>query len=372
MRKKRGSSLLLVLGITFILITVGGIVTTSVMHTTGQHNNVKVESDLTYAAESGIENAFSKIKEKKIQLNPGETNPPYNINSFFVNENIKVKIEISRDIDKYNVISTAKKGDKETKVKSSIKVDTRVDGNNSIFKYVICTKKAILESTGPLHGAVSLWNVTDVDGSKFVEEIKDDNNNKLPDENEGNEMQVNIENGDFLKPKFKFESRDSLKISSVDELDSYAYVDKENETPADELLKKGVRKIKFGELSIYMINFENESDYLEIETGVFLMLNKVILTNGKVRISNVNNNIESTPNVVLNSSTIFANEVDMRIASFDSIYRIIGNTSDAFDKLNTTTLEQLNNELGNYINNWNDTIGTVTEDVIIGDVEYIE
>ncbi|MCR6514833.1 hypothetical protein M4I33_08055 [Clostridium sp. LY3-2] len=92
MRKKRGSSLLLVLGITFILITVGGIVTTSVMHTTGQHNNVKVESDLTYAAESGIESAYSRIKSGAITLKNGDPKKEYEINDIFNNENIEVKI----------------------------------------------------------------------------------------------------------------------------------------------------------------------------------------------------------------------------------------------------------------------------------------
>ena len=361
MRKKRGSSLLLVLGITFILITVGGIVTTSVMHTTGQHNNVKVESDLTYAAESGIESAFSNIKEKKIQLSPGETNTPYNIDSFFLNENIKVKIEISRDIDKYNVISTAKRGDKETKVKSSIKVDTRVDGNNSIFKYLLCSKEADMRATGGLDGVVSLWNITDQNNSKFVHNIIDNNSNNLPDDNEGQEMSIRIEAEDFVIPKFKATGRkDSLKISQVSQLDIYSS-DKES----------GINKIeKFG-VSIYLVNFESENSVLEI-MGNPSMNQQVIITNGIVKLGNNDYNLVASPALVLTKSTICARRIDTRISTFHSTYRLIDNDNKAEDILNEEKLSQLNSELEIYIKNWNSNLGTVTEDVIIGDVEYIE
>ncbi|MGL5869298.1 hypothetical protein [Clostridium chrysemydis] len=354
MRKKRGSSLLLVLGITFILITVGGIVTTSVMHTTGQHNNVKVESDLTYAAESGIESAYSRIKSGAITLKNGDPKKEYEINDIFNNENIEVKIEVSRNDNKYLVESEATKGTKKSKVKGTLSVNKNfVAGDNSVFKYVLCTKKADIECGGGLDGVVTLWNVRDVDNSNFIQNAYATPSN----------VTVNMAKEDFVEPNFTFEKRGTLEINKISDLDSYTDASK----------KLGVRKITKKGINIYLINLKDDNSYLKIKSSPLMILNTVIITNGKIKVGNDDFGMTSAPGLTLSSSTILAEEIDMRISTFHSVYRLIDNDVSANDILTDNDIVQINNELDGFINNWNSNTGSSDkEDIIIGDVEYIE
>ncbi|MEG0134277.1 MAG: hypothetical protein RR782_09160, partial [Clostridium sp.] len=131
--KKRGSSIIAVMAMSMFFMTIASIVVTSVVATLSSNDAEKGYEDLTYAAESGIEVAYSQIKLGNITAYPSNLDNRY-LDPLKTEEVQSVVVEMNKDSvdnNKINLKSTAYgyKG-AEKVVKSSLKI-TNTSGNTS-------------------------------------------------------------------------------------------------------------------------------------------------------------------------------------------------------------------------------------------------
>lgn len=356
-RKRDGSSILLVLAITLILSAIGGVAVTSIISTTKSNHNTKVNEDLLYAAESGLESAYSKVKSKEVILSNGNSYPIYNINSLFLNEGIEVEVDIKRQSDVYRVKSTSKKDGKEKTVNGSLNVTKGfVPSDNRIFRYILCAERVNIECSGPLDPKVTLWNVKDKAGSNITH-------------NNGIHIEPSIDNSDFIIPNFNFERTNSFIVKSMVDLDI-----KSGQA------NSGIRKLVYSkevssnlkkDFNIYLVNLNSPNDYIEFQVGNLYVENTIIITNGILKINNESRDMTAAPPLVLTNSTILARELNLKVSSFHSTFRLIQNDDMQFDSINYDDVDKINDLITGVTGNWNGNVGTSSEeDIAIGDIKY--
>ncbi|MBS6041876.1 MAG: hypothetical protein KIA08_04195 [Clostridium baratii] len=362
-RKKKGNTILLVLAIVLIITVASGVTVSAIINTTGMNQNVKTYEDLLYAAESGVEDAFSRVKSKVINLAVGDPDVNYNINSNFVSQGIEVNITVNRQPDKYLVKSVAKKGNKEKIVEAALKITkSYVPSTNQVFKYILCSNEVNIKCTGPLSNAITLWNVKDKSTSKIIHNISNIN-----DITSGTEINSHVVDNAFTVPQFNFTASDSIIVSNVSELDTKS---------AD--INSGVKKILFKsenneDFHVYLVNLKDPDDYLEFKTSQLNLDKTIIVTNRTIKINNNTGTLVGAPTVDLNKSTILANKMEYIISSFASQWRLIQNDAPngGYDALNTNDITNLNNLIGANCTNWGSSVSTPGgETVTIGDIEY--
>lgn len=362
-RKKKGNTILLVLAIVLILTMAGGVTVSAVISTTGMNHNVKIYEDLLYAAESGVEDAYSKVKKGQIQLAVGDPDTNYNINSTFSAEGIEVDITVKREPNKYLVKSIAKKNSKERIVNATFDLTkSYIPSTNDVFKYILCSNEVNIKCTGPLSNAITLWNIKDEATSKIIHQITN-----VYDETTGTEISGHIVDNAFTVPEFNFPKTDSVTISNISELESKS---------AD--ITSGVKKVNFishGSVvfNVYLVNLKDPDDYLEFRTSNLALNNTIVITNRTVKINNGSGTLVGAPPVDLNKSTILANRMELEIASFNSQWRLIQNDApnEGHDILNADDITNLNNAIKVHCTNWGSSVSVPGgETITIGNIQY--
>ena len=61
--KKKGVTLVFLLAMAMIITIIGGVLIGSISYTRNLNNNVKINQDLIYAAESGIDQAIANVEK---------------------------------------------------------------------------------------------------------------------------------------------------------------------------------------------------------------------------------------------------------------------------------------------------------------------
>lgn len=362
-RKNKGNTILLVLAIVLILTLASGVTVSAIINTTGMNQNVKTYEDLLYAAESGVEEAFSRVKSGTINLAVGDPDVNYDINSNFVSQGIEVNITVNRQIDKYLVKSIAKKGNKEKIVEAVLNITkSYVPSTDEVFKYILCSNEVDIKCTGPLDNQITLWNVKDKSNSEIIHNITNPY-----DINTGTKINTNITNNSFNVPQFNFTASDSIIVKDISELDTLSSVH-----------NSGVKKLNLTSeggknFSVVLVNLKDPDDYLEFKVSGLSLNETIIITNRTIKINNDSGELVGAPTVTLNSSTILADKMEFTISSFSSYWRLIQNDGGnaGHDVLNMKDVENLNNLIGTNCTNWGSTVSTPGgETVTIGDIEY--
>lgn len=368
-KKKKGNSILMVLAVTFIFATIGGVVVTSIMTTGRLNGNSKINDDLVYAAESGLESVLSELYGRPIEeIIKYSYNLPIQLTSTIEKVKIDIEPKIKEDGEKViRVESTAyaQNGKKTKKVSCEIEDRSETIQNNgrNIFEYSMLASakngKIIAEGNSSLNMEIAVVNAN---GGVF-------NNN---DENASSSVvmptEENIDSNHYLDLVMNknLKKIDKAIVSSNPQkdiitgikdsktgygaVDIKEYIDGNIGTMPE--VKSGIAKFSISPylidgvlghpITVIIVN----ADILEIETGTEMInTNCIIICNGDIK-------MVGNSSVNLSSSTIYGKNIYINDrASMNVSYPIDSSY------VGTVDFEVLNKKIGKVIKNWDEING---------------
>lgn len=405
-KKKKGATLVFLLAMAVIITIIGGVLIGAISYTRNSNNNVKINEDLIYAAESGIDQAIVNV-EKSTPPNFDvdgdgtadslDSDWRFNLNTKFGSKNIEVEVELSQLLSGYGykAISTAKStitGSEKVVSANIAKTYSVTPGGNNLLMYSICAKE-----TNIYHQFSS-----STPDSAFFPELSKINGDSKPNINyigsgSGKTFTYSPDqyNDDgFLLPDLKHNrASGNIEINTVSELDVLAEETKVHPTTSMTGVKKEIinlPSVPGNKITIYYINI-NENNSLIIENPNLSIDNTVIICSGNVVVYgkkadfNPSGGLNSdgtfsgvldsggVTSLSLRSSTIIANKVNLYVSSLQ-----LANPSYE-DKEPGLTLSPINkDEIDNIVNsiagscsNWAPGVGIPGPPIWgIGDVVY--
>ncbi len=405
-KKKKGATLVFLLAMAMIITIIGGVLIGAISYTRNSNNNVKINEDLIYAAESGIDQAIVNV-EKSTPPNFDvdgdgtadslDSDWRFNLNTKFGSKNIEVEVELSQLLsgDGYKAISTAKStitGSEKVVSANIAKTYSVTPGGNNLLMYSICAKE-----TNIYHQFSS-----STPDSAFFPELSKINGDSKPNINyigsgSGKTFTYSPDqyNDDgFLLPDLKHNrASGNIEINTVSELDVLAEETKVHPTTSMTGVKKEIinlPSVPGNKITIYYINI-NENNSLIIENPNLSIDNTVIICSGNVVVYgkkadfNPSGGLNSdgtfsgvldsggVTSLSLRSSTIIANKVNLYVSSLQ-----LANPSYE-DKEPGLTLSPINkdeindvvNSIAGSCNNWAPGVGIPGPPIWgIGDVVY--
>lgn len=334
MRRKNGSSMLTVLMISMVVVVVVAVVVSAINFTGSGNANEKLNQDLLYAAESGIDSALSKIRTSE-QSGIALSSRLITINDFNSNYGIDVKVDIKKVGDSssysYELESIASKERKKRVIKAKVSKSGNYSG---IFNNLLCGSGVEVES-GSLN--LSTGNINIIESSPTLS----GGSITGPDE---------VTNEGFNIPTYKFEKMDIDPVTKKSIFRTSRNNFKEDlKRLADN--KKGVRAIEFitdknsSDYTIYLVNADN----FEIEVDTLDLKNVIIIASGNVTMHKV-----STINI--RYSSIIADKIKFTgVGSANLAYApYVPEDSPfyPFAPLNAKDIAFINKEISKYSNNW--------------------
>lgn len=405
-KKKKGATLVFLLAMAMIITIIGGVLIGAISYTRNSNNNVKINEDLIYAAESGIDQAIVNV-EKSTPPNFDvdgdgtadslDSDWRFNLNTKFGSKNIEVEVELSQLLsgDGYKAISTTKStitGSEKVVSANIAKTYSVTPGGNNLLMYSICAKE-----TNIYHQFSS-----STPDSAFFPELSKINGDSKPNINyigsgSGKTFTYSPDqyNDDgFLLPDLKHNrASGNIEINTVSELDVLAEETKVHPTTSMTGVKKEIinlPSVPGNKITIYYINI-NENNSLIIENPNLSIDNTVIICSGNVVVYgkkadfNPSGGLNSdgtfsgvldsggVTSLSLRSSTIIANKVNLYVSSLQ-----LANPSYE-DKEPGLTLSPINkdeindvvNSIAGSCNNWAPGVGIPGPPIWgIGDVVY--
>lgn len=355
--KRKGSSLLLALGITLIVFVIGTVICSAILNTTRLNEDKEVYDSLSYAAESGIELGVSKIAKEKTN-NPSWEPITQSDKKIIVSEsefnsnNIDIEVDIEQEKDdsgnivnnRYLITSKAKnnKG-KEKTVKATV---GQYLGSNNIFENVLCSNSVDM-SNGSLHASPGYMNMVHKSNIR------------------AGSVQNNATSSPFTVPIYNFEKLDSSEI------DRNASDISDLLTQLDRLINRGVRRIDItgihGEnYKVYLVN----SDDLKVKfDSPGTKENFTIISSGNVEFQ-----FDGTMHLV--KSSIISKSFKVSSKNGSETTGGVSLNYPPFGEIGHSPLDEgkvndLNSEISKYASNWsnNVSVGSVNSNYW-GTIEY--
>ncbi|MEG2739784.1 hypothetical protein [Clostridium sp.] len=349
--KKRGSSIIAVMAMSMFFMTIASIVVTSVVATLSSNDAEKGYEDLTYAAESGIEVAYSQIKLDNITAYPSNLDNRY-LDPLKTEEVQSVVVEMNKDSvdnNKINLKSTAYgyKG-AEKVVKSSLKI-TNTSGNTSPRAEDIFSNSLVAENNISIDSLGS-FDMSDTEVSLGGAFTKPGSGGQGPTvKPQGFESAI-------FKPnviKVPVVEADCIERSGYSPLISKAIDININ---GGTNVVNGIGKFRYTKsnsvsFDIIIVN----ADKLIIKnsnTWPMDEFNKVVICSGDVEI--ITNSGQTNK---LTNSNIFAKNIVMSKPGSMHIVKAPAQNTTVSDQLNEDDLKKVDKILEKYIENWNSSSG---------------
>lgn len=358
MKKKKGSTLVMVLFLSTLFTMIAGVVITSVMSTTKANAAEEFYEDLLYGAEAGIETALMRIERGIFAREV----PVSNVSTYsHVDDFKKFRVDVAikkLTTTEYEVVSTAiDKNDSNRKrtVKAKVMEEEVTGGigeGTNIYKYVLCAEKIDVRSLGDIDESVSKWSAEDKVNSEALEWINEGKHTptrSLKDRIVQNPMSIPI----FDESKVGTRKQE-INISGFEANGSVLDVGLEL-FKLSAVTNSGVKRIDFvttnnTAIKVFLVNAER----LNFEIGGLSLNNTIIITSGDINIKN--NGISMHPNLHLNASTMFGEELNFNLSSFSSDYRLIDNplgvNNTNIDRMTLDDVKRLDDEIRKYAPNW--------------------
>ncbi|MGL4109461.1 hypothetical protein [Clostridium sp. LP20] len=318
-KRKKGSSLLMVLAVAMMIIVLGSTLAGAVIYAMKGNALEKRDKDLVYAAESGVEKALLNVRK-----NDGHQEDDFNMDTDFADKKITVDVVVTKESAsgevRYRVVSTARdvNDGKSRIVKSIIKQGYEVTSSTgNLLQYSICSNKVNIYYSGSLDTPDTLINSTGVI-----------NTQNIGPTGTGAITNPNVSNDNFLIPKIDgYKSLTPVTINSIGDLDTLS-------SNATSGVKVKTYDIKYGfsathTVKLYFIN----APELNIENNTGLVIDKtVIICSGNINIYNPDpqllsqmnpdktfNGINTStllPTTTLTSSTLVGDAVNVYSSTF--------------------------------------------------------
>lgn len=404
--KKKGVTLVFLLAMAMIITIIGGVLIGSISYTRNSNNNVKINQDLIYAAESGIDQAIANVEKSTPPnfdvdgdgIEDGlDSEWKFNLNIKFSLKNIEVDVELDPLLsgNGYKAVSTAKSiiTGNEKVVKANItKTYSITPGGNNLLMYSICAKE-----TNIYHQFDS-----STDDSAFFPELSKINGDSMPNIKyigfgTGKTFDYSPDqynNDGFLLPDLKHNrASGNIEVNTISELDLLAEETRRYPTTSMTGVKKEIinlPSVPGNKITIYYINI-NQNNSLIIENPNLSIDNTVIICSGNVVVYGEKDDFNPSgglnsdgtfsgvldfggvTSLSLRSSTIIANKVNLYVSSLQ-----LANPSYE-DKDPGLTLSPINkdeindvvNSIAGSCNNWAPGVGIPGPPIWgIGDVVY--
>lgn len=354
-KKKKGSSLVLVLIFALFFTAISGVVVSAVVSTTRGNSAQEVWEDTYYAAESAIETAiikasnggFDSIEEQPLDgvYNPAKV---YEMTYLqysefptcdrFENTTISVKVTKSGDknaagdkyINSYYLIESTAKNTERNQERVINATIAKKMGSGDIFKYMICGKGVYVNVGGAAD--MDPINSTDFDASITIEG--------------GAALNPN-ERADFTIPKFNFNTMSSHEINgTVTDSAFKVLFDKKDSTGSNGVFhfKTPATRFSNSEVDVYLVNMPSSNMNLKINCGSDGFSNAIIITNGNIEL-----NITGTTEITYGS--IIGNEI--KTSGTGSMSLKIPPYGSPQSRLSDSDLVELNRKIAMYADNWN-------------------
>lgn len=346
-RKRKGSAILTIMVISMLFMSISAIVITSIISTMNSNNAEKGYEDLVYAAEGGLETAYSQIKAGNVSSYPSQLNNIYltDLKTKTV-DSVVVKMEKDAiDTNKINLESTAYgySGVKKV-VKSSVKVTntTTSPSAKEIFSNSLVAENDIgVESLGDYDMgstdvAVGGWFNNPGTGGK----------------------DPNIKNQKFESVIFKSNVKKVSQIK-VDCIGSLASCTNSLLSKAENIDINGGTQVDngvgvFSHKNLHGVKFDIilvNTDKLIIEDNSIWPMdetNKIVISSGDVEIIT-----RSGQTSKMTRSNIFAKNITISKPGSMHIVEAPAKDTSISDQLSDEDLKNIDKIIGKYIDNWN-------------------
>lgn len=347
-RKRKGSAILTIMVISMLFMSISAIVITSIISTMNSNNAEKGYEDLVYAAEGGLETAYSQIKAGNVSSYPSQLNNIYltDLKTKTV-DSVVVKMEKDAiDTNKINLESTAYgySGTKKV-VKSSVKVTNTT--NNSSSAKEIFSNSLVAENN------IDVESLGDYDmGSTDVAVGGGFNNPGTGGKD------PNIKNQKFESVIFKSNVKKVSQIK-VDCIGSLASCTNSLLSKAENIDINGGTQVDngvgvFSHKNLYGVKFDIilvNADKLIIEDNSIWPMdetNKIVISSGDVEIIT-----RSGQTSKMTRSNIFAKNITISKPGSMHIVEAPAKDTNISDQLSDEDLKNIDKIIGKYIDNWN-------------------
>lgn len=348
-KKEEGSVLITVMVISILFMSIAAVVITSIISTLNSNNAEKGYEDLVYAAEGGLETAYSQIKAGNVSSYPSQLNNIYltDLKTKTVDSVVVNMEKDATDTNKINLESIAYgySGAKKV-VKSSIKVtntNTSPSAKEIFSNSLVAENNIDVESLGnydmgstdvAVGGGFSNPSTGGTDpnikNQKFESVIFKSNVQKVP------QIEADcIEREGFNK-----------LISKATELNINGGTNVIN----------GIGKFRYSKPNgvSYDIILVNTDKLVLKNNNVWPMdeFNKIVICNGDVEII-TNSGLQNK----LTNSNIFAKNISISKPGSMHIVKAPAQDTAVSDQLNDSELQEIDEILSKYIQNWNSSTG---------------
>lgn len=350
-RKRKGSAILTIMVISMLFMSISAIVITSIISTMNSNNAEKGYEDLIYAAEGGLETAYSQIKAGNVSSYPSQLNNIYltDLKTKIV-DSVVVKMEKdATDTNKINLESTAYgySGAKKV-VKGSIKV---TNTNTSPSAKEIFSNSLVAENN------IDVESLGNYDMGSTDVAVGGGFNNPGTGGTD-----PNIKNQKFESVIFKSNVKKVSQIK-VDCIGSLASCTNSLLSKAENIDINGGTQVDngvgvFSHKNLYGVKFDIilvNTDKLIIEdNGIWPMdeTNKIVISSGDVEIIT-----RSGQTSKMTRSNIFAKNITISKPGSMHIVEAPAKDTNISDQLSDEDLKNIDKIVGKYIDNWNSSSG---------------
>lgn len=383
-KKKKGYTLVFLLAMSMIITIVGGVLIGAISYTRNANNSIKINQDLVYAAESGIEQAISNIQnsassnidvDKDGITDSIDSKLKFDLNSKFNSKNINVIVEITEIVSgsEYDVksvatstIDTSRKKEVKAKIKRNITI-TNATGN--LLKYSLCAKSVNIYhniSSGITSETINdlTAKINSVNGVNFTYIANEGTSYPFP--------APSTTNQDFIIPTFKFnQASDNIIVSNIEELKQKAMV-----------TNSGVKMESLHGMNVFYINVKPNKGLI-VENGGGTLSHSIIICNGSItlspKVSDLGSGIQEDGTFVgtteftgllpqsLSYLTLVANRINIYTSSLFLSFPSYGTD---FSPLDENKKNDIDSMISGTCDNWSSSVGTTTEEWGALDVEY--
>ncbi|MGL4849473.1 MAG: hypothetical protein ACRC28_11215 [Clostridium sp.] len=388
-KKRNGSSMITILGVTLVLVLLSGIILSLTMGTMKSNTNQKVIEDLRYAAESGLEVGRSRMSEKPIiSGTPGSEIVTFpSIDTRTAPDDVLVQslkkgmignvevVSTTTDADKFITITSiaTHKDDPSKKAEVKCRYIKNKNGVGTVFDYGLVAGQNDIDikindelkmGSSPISkpdGDKVLVNNSEYDNGKVTnnsfESLKIVNNMKkskkvimkgVPAATEYSSFGYYTDSVEEKNKINKMEIKVDISKPSIAEIDGVGNLQIEEIRGKE---KPEVVRILFhegGNIVIDILLVNSEKLDIELDTGNSHLYKKAILCSGEVEIRS------STGGLSMDSSTIFGDKVSINMTGAINITFASGDESFG---MNSEKEKIINGALKLLIENWDEGTG---------------
>ncbi|KJU70980.1 hypothetical protein [Clostridium baratii] len=348
-RKEEGSVLITVMVISIFFMSIAAIVITSIISTLNSNNAEKGYEDLVYAAEGGLETAYSQIKAGNVTSYPSQLNSIYltDLKTKTVDSVVVNMEKDATDTNKINLESIAYgySGAKKV-VKSSVKV---TNTNTSSSAKEIFSNSLVAENN------IDVESLGDYDMGSTDVAVGGGFNNPGTGGTD-----PNIKNQKFESVIFKSNVK---KVSQIEAdcieregFDKLILKATELNINGGTNVINGIGKFRYSKPNgvSYDIILVNTDKLVLKNNNVWPIdeFNKIVICSGDVEIIT-----KSGLQNKLTNSNIFAKNISISKPGSMHIVKAPAQDTAVSDQLNDSELQEIDEILSKYIENWNSSTG---------------